>query len=130
MKRLRIAMVTAAMSVACHPANGGSVPGPAKVSVHDVLTTPALVGKSVEVTGKCLGYTVPTIAKGSPPVSRSDWQLENGGEAVWVNGPLPAGCTATTPAESASTIAAVVAQDTMPGLGGKAGATRQYLVSH
>lgn len=121
-------MVTAALSVACHPASGGSTPTPAKVSVHDVLTTPSLVGKAVEVTGRCLGYSVPTLAKGPPPVTRSDWQLEDGGEAVWVNGTLPPGCTATTPAESASTISAVVAQDTTASLGGQAPLVRQYLV--
>jgi hypothetical protein len=114
--------------LACHPANGGSVPVPEKVSVHDVLTRPSLTGKAVEVTGRCLGYSVPTVAKGSPPVTRSDWQLEDQGEAVWVNGEMPAGCSATTPAESASTIAAMVAQDTMPSLGEQKPALRQYLV--
>lgn len=118
----------AAGVLACHPANSGSAPVPEKVSVHDVLTRPALTGKAVEVTGRCLGYSVPTLAKGSPPVTRSDWQLEDQGEAVWVNGPLPDGCTATTPAESASTIAAMVAQDTMVALGGQERALRQYLV--
>lgn len=128
MKRLQIAMVTAALSAACHPAKGGSVPTPARVSVHDVLTTPSLAGKTVEVTGRCLGYSVPTIAKGTPPVTRSDWQLEDRGEAVWVTGGLPPGCTATTPAESVSTISAVVAQDTTAGLGGQGSVVRQYLV--
>jgi hypothetical protein len=113
---------------ACHPANGGSVPTPQKVSVRDVLTTPSLVGKAVEVTGRCLGYSVPTVAKGSPPVTRSDWQLEDQGEAVWVNGPMPQGCSATTPAESASTVSARVAQDSLATLGGAKPTLRQYLV--
>lgn len=113
---------------ACHPANGGSVPAPGKVSVHDVLTTPSLVGKAVDVTGRCLGYSVPTVAKGSPPVTRSDWQLEDQGEAVWVSGPMPRGCSPTAPAESASTISALVAQDTMTALGGAQPVLRQYLV--
>lgn len=119
-------LITAVVS-ACHPANGGSVPTPQKVSVHDVLTTPSLVGKAVEVNGRCLGYSVPTVAKGAPPATRSDWQLEDQGEAVWVNGPMPQGCTATTPAESASTVSAVVAQDTLPSLGTQKGQARQYL---
>jgi len=114
--------------LACHPANGGTVPAPQKVSVHDVLTRPSLVGKAVEVTGRCLGYSVPTVAKGSPPVTRSDWQLEDQGEAVWVTGSMPDGCTGTTPAEAPSTITALVAQDTMPGLGGQKPVARQYLV--
>lgn len=126
MRRTFTALLISA--AACHPANGGSVPAPAKVSVHDVLTMPALVGKAVEVNGRCLGYSVPTVAKGSPPVTRSDWQLEDHGEAVWVNGPMPQGCSATAPAESASTISALVAQDSMPALGGQTPVLRQYLV--
>lgn len=125
MKYLLLTLIAAA---ACQPANSGTVPAPQKVSVHDVLTRPSLVGKAVEVTGRCLGYSVPTLAKGSPPVTRSDWQLEDQGEAVWVTGPLPEGCTSTSPAEAASTISATVAQDTMPGFGGQQPVTRQYLV--
>jgi hypothetical protein len=47
---------------------------------------------------------------------------------VWVSGALPTGCTSTQPAAAPSTITAVVAQDTLPGLGGGAGSPRQYLV--
>lgn len=126
--RHRLIAVAVAALAGCHPANGGSVPAPQKVSVHDVLTTASLVGKAVEVTGRCLGYSVPTVAKGPPPLTRSDWQLEDNGEAVWVSGAMPAGCTPTAPAESASTISALVAQDTMPGLGTQKGTARQYLV--
>jgi len=116
----------------CQPRNQ-AVPAPAgsdpvKVTVHDVLTDATLVGRAVEVTGTCLGYSTPTIAKGSPPLTRSDWQLEDQGEAVWVSGPMPPGCSATEPAVSPSTITARVAQDTLPGLGGQAATVRQYLV--
>jgi hypothetical protein len=128
MKYLLVTLLAAASAAACHAAKGGTVPGPQKVSVHDVLTKPSLVGMAVEVTGRCLGYSVPTIAKGSPPVTRSDWQLEDQGEAVWVTGPMPDGCSATTPAPAAGPISALVAQDTMPGLGGRKPAVRQYLV--
>jgi hypothetical protein len=127
-KHLFLTLLAVAGSAGCHTANSGTVPAPQKVSVHDVLTSPSLVGKAVEVTGRCLGYSVPTLAIGSPPVTRSDWQLEDQGEAVWVTGSMPDGCTATTPAGSASTISALVAQDTMPGLGGQKPAVRQYLV--
>ena len=47
---------------------------------------------------RCLGYSAPTIARGSPPLTRSDWQVEDQGEAVWVSGRLPEGCTSTEPA--------------------------------
>ncbi len=79
---------------ACRSANGGGAqtpaPGPpTNATVHELLASNALVGRMVEVTGRCLGYSSPTVAQGSPPVTRSDWQLEDGGEAIWVTGPMP-----------------------------------------
>ena len=123
-----IAILALAATLGCRPANGGAAPEPQRVTVHDVLTRSNLVGRRVAITGRCLGYTVPTIAQGSPPVTRSDWQLEDGGEAVWVTGPLPEGCSATTAAPGPSSITATVAQDTLPALGGQNGTPRQYLV--
>jgi hypothetical protein len=124
----RFLILALAAAPGCRPANGGAAPEPQRVTVHDVLTRPSLVGRRVTVTGRCLGYTVPTVAQGSPPVTRSDWQLEDRGEAVWVSGPLPEGCTATTAASGPSTIVATVAQDTLPALGAQGGRVRQYLI--
>jgi hypothetical protein len=93
-----------------------------------LLASNALVGRMVEVTGRCLGYSSPTVAQGSPPVTKSDWQLEDGGEAIWVTGAMPDGCTATEPAAEASTIQATVAQDELPDLGGYGKTMRRYLV--
>ena len=130
---MRMALMMVLGAAACRPAaGGGETPapngGPTVVTVHQVLTTPSLAGKSVRITGTCLGYSVPTVAKGPPPVTRSDWQLEDQGEAVWVTGQLPSGCQATAPSTSAVTIAAEVVQDTLPALGGHGGGVRQYLV--
>jgi hypothetical protein len=130
---MRTLLIAAAILAACHPgSNGSPAPSgsPLSTTVHAVLTTPSLVGRTVEVTGRCLGYASPTIAKGSPPLTRSDWQLEDRGEALWVSGPLPAGCTSTTPAPAPGPVTAIVAQDTLPGLGGQAPTPRQYLVRH
>jgi hypothetical protein len=118
---------------ACRSANGGGAqtpaPGPpTKATVHELLASNALVGRMVEVTGRCLGYSSPTVAQGSPPVTRSDWQLEDGGEAIWVTGPMPDGCTATEPATEPSSIQATVAQDELPDLGGYGKTQRRYLV--
>jgi hypothetical protein len=117
---------------ACQPKNQGASPpvgsDPLKATVHEVLANPGLVGHTVKVTGTCLGYSTPTIAKGSPPLTRSDWQLADQGEAVWVSGAMPAGCSATEPAKTPSTILARVAQDTLVGLGGGATEARRYLV--
>lgn len=120
-------------AVACRPANGGPpapVGGSTRATVHQVLTDSGLTGRVVNVTGRCLGYTVPTIAKGPPPLTRSDWQLEDQGEAVWVTGSLPDGCTSTTPADEPTAIIATVRQDTLPALGGQGGQARRYLVRH
>jgi hypothetical protein len=54
--------------------------------------------------------------------------LEDGGEAIWVTGPMPDGCTATEPAAEPSTIQATVAQDELPDLGGYGKTARRYLV--
>ncbi len=117
----------------CHAAGGQTTPAPngsspLPATVHEVLTRASLTGTRVQVRGTCLGYSTPTVAAGAPPLTRSDWQLEEQGEAVWVTGPMPAGCSATQPAAAPSTISALVAQDTLPGLGGKPGVVRRYLV--
>ncbi|HXI19777.1 MAG TPA: hypothetical protein VNH46_01750 [Gemmatimonadales bacterium] len=118
-----------ALGAGCRPpANGAGTPDPARVTVADIITRADLAGKAVEVRGMCLGYSVPTVAQGSPPVTRSDWQLEDRGQAVWVSGALPPGCTSTQPADGPSTITALVAQDTLPGLGGQAAIPRRYLI--
>ncbi len=128
---LCVALLLAA-STACQPRNQ-STPAPVGgdpeiATVHEVLTDGSLVGRTVAVTGTCLGYSTPTIAKGSPPLTRSDWQLEDQGEAVWVSGPMPSGCSATEPASARGTITATVGQDTLPGLGGQPATVRQYLM--
>ena len=130
---MRMALMMVLGAAACRPAaGGGETPapngGPTVVTVHQVLTTPSLAGKSVRITGTCLGYSVPTVAKGPPPVTRSDWQLEDQGEAVWVTGQLPSGCQSTTPSAGPVTITAEVAQDTVPTLGGQGGGVRRYLI--
>jgi hypothetical protein len=127
---LRGASLLAALA-GCQPKNQSTpapVGQPVKATVHEVLSGGNLRGQMVEVTGTCLGYSAPTIARGSPPLTRSDWQLEDQGEAVWVSGPLPEGCTATTPATGPGSITALVAEDTLPGLGGGAPSPRRYLV--
>jgi hypothetical protein len=61
-------------------------------TVHALVAEPARhAGRTVNVRGRCLGWNGPAL--GSGPLTRSDWQLGAGGEAVWVSAPLPAGCT-------------------------------------
>jgi hypothetical protein len=114
--------------IGCHPGVGGG-PAPAvaapAVTVRQVLTTQALVGETVVVSGRCLGDATPAVAKGSRPFSGSVWQFEDNGVAVWVAGPKPAGCGSGS--APAAQITARVAQDSLP-LFSQPRTTRQYLV--
>jgi hypothetical protein len=96
-------------------------------TVRELLASDADVGRTVRVAGRCAGYSTP-LAEGAPPLTRSDWQLEDEGVAIYVSGPLPAGCSATGGSQARSTIVAQVAQDTMPAAGDRPAAPRRYLV--
>jgi hypothetical protein len=119
-------------AVACQPrANPDPVttsPDTASVTVAQVIDSASLVGRTVSVTGRCLGYQVPAVAIGPPPLTRSDWQLEDGGVAVFVSGAYPAGCSATAGSTTPTTVVALVAQDTLPALGNRPATARRYLV--
>ena len=109
----------------CGPAvSGGPAPAvaPPAVTVRQVLTTQALVGETVVVTGRCLGENATTVAKGPRPLSARVWQIEDNGVAAWVVGPSPAGCDGGT-----TKVAAQVAQDTLPRFSPPR-TVRQYLV--
>ncbi|MEP6571254.1 MAG: hypothetical protein ABJD11_01115 [Gemmatimonadota bacterium] len=118
MKILFCCMIIAV--TACHPkpSSGSSSPDILRVTVQQVLDSAALVGETVAITGRCL----------APPVSRSDWQLEDGGAAVYVSEEYPPDCGAATAARSAVTILALVAQDTLPSLGTHPGRVRRNLL--
>jgi hypothetical protein len=80
------------------PLSGGAVltgeppHRPDSVSVADLITAPMrFAGRMVRVSGRCQGWSGP--AAGRPPLTRSDWQLGEKDQAVWVSGRLPAGCT-------------------------------------
>ena len=96
-------------------------------TVEEILASSALVGKTVRVTGTCLGYGGPRVAYGNPPRTRSDWQLVSRGLGVYVTGPTPAGCSATAGSTETSIIVATVVEDTLPALGANPARPRRYL---
>jgi hypothetical protein len=110
------------------PKSGGDAPAEAHaVSVKGVVERSVPVGDRVRVSGRCLGYTAgPAI--GGPPVTRSDWQLEDGGVAVYVTGALPDGCSATGGGASPVAITAVVAEDSVEIGAGRTRTARRYLI--
>ncbi|HXE58532.1 MAG TPA: hypothetical protein VNK43_11080, partial [Gemmatimonadales bacterium] len=135
--RVLLAAAVGAAAAACGPrpgpalpAGSGAVPPDSIVpaTVRELIQSSRLVGRRVMVTGRCLGYRVPPVAVGAPPRTRSDWQLEDGGIAIYVTGPLPAGCSATAGSPKVDTLVALVSEDTLPSLAGRPAATRRYLV--
>ena len=96
-------------------------------SVRELLADSALVGLTVRVAGTCLGYGA-LEAEGTPPLTRSDWQLEDEGFAIWVSGPLPAGCSPTAGATTRTLLVARVAQDSLRVFGSKTAKLRRYLL--
>jgi hypothetical protein len=96
-----------------------------KIPVAELVASSAHAGATVEVTGRCLGAD-PARGPGPPP-SRSAWILESEGAHIYVEGPLPAGCTLTTAASNTTTFRARVFEDTLTAMGGGPGVPRRYL---
>ena len=64
------------------------------------------VGKSLVISGAFQGWS--GSCKGSPPVSRQDWMLEQAGLCVYVHGPLPAGMQAMSAKGEAVVVSGVL----------------------
>ncbi len=130
MKATQLFWVGAALLGACSSNTSQGRLGDAQavpaISIREIVSSEAWVGRRVVVTGRCLGYAA-SVAVGGPPVTRSDWQLEEDELAIFVSGSLPVGCSATGGSEGQTTITAVVQQDTLR-MGDLSGTTRRYLV--
>ena len=96
-------------------------------TVAELLTNSLPAGERVAVRGTCIGYSR-VVAMGPQPRTRSDWQLLDGSDAIWVVGPYPTGCSGTVPSEVPDTFAMTVAVDTLPALGTRAQRARTYLL--
>ncbi len=96
-------------------------------TIRELLASGALVGHRVRVTGRCLGYGR-AAAVGGPPRTRSDWQLEGAGVAIYVTGQRPLACSATEGSTEATTILAIVAEDTLAARGDRPAVPRRYLI--
>jgi hypothetical protein len=99
-------------------------------TVSQLLEAPdSLVGKTLRVRGSCSGWDGPAL--GSSPLTRSDWQLQEGELAIWVSGPLPQGCDPVQPPPPETTfeITAVLAVDTVSLLAEPEPAVRRFLLS-
>jgi hypothetical protein len=139
--RLVLATVLAALAAACTPPQTPAPAGPPAdaqpsaqmpaprgdtVTVHALVAEPARYeGRTVVVRGRCLGWNGPALGTG--PITRSDWQLGDGDEAVWVSGPYPAGCGGQ--GGGAVTVRAEVVVDTVTQRGTGERRVRAYLLS-
>ena len=97
-----------------------------EVSVRELVNGAVHVGKVVRTRGQCIGYSTP-VAEGSPPRTRSDWQLEDDGIAVWIVGAFPTGCTGAGGDGTIITVSGLVAEDTVVALNGRAH-VRRFLI--
>lgn len=93
---------------------------PRSSPLRDVVSSDALVGRRVLVSGRCV--TPHTAGLGQPPDSNS-WQLESGGVSLYIVGPAPATCD-----DNPITLTAFVAQDTLPAIGDLPATPRRYLI--
>ena len=97
------------------------------LSVREVVRAPGLARRRVRVTGVCVGYVAAGVAD-TPPITRSDWILEADDAWVFVSGPFPDGCTATSRGTRPVTIVGEVAEDTLPSLGEGRAVARRFLL--
>jgi hypothetical protein len=97
-----------------------------EVSIRELVNGAVQVGKVVRTHGQCIGYSKP-VAQGPPPRTRSDWQLEDGGIAIWVVGAFPPGCTGAGGDGTRITVSGSVAEDTVVALNGR-GHVRRFLI--
>jgi len=106
------------------PSNGVAVDG--LTSLRDVVMSGALVGRRVQVAGRCVTKP-PAAAFAFPGVASLAWQLEADGVTVFVLGPAPSKCAFASEAREVS-ITALVSEDTLPPIGDLPAAPRRYLV--
>jgi hypothetical protein len=97
-------------------------------TVANLLETSELVGETVRVKGRCLGYGSDLVI-GTPPRTRSDWVLEDNGKAIYVTGPFPPGCSGLEPGKEPVVITGVVAVDTLTSLADGSKTPRYFLIA-
>ncbi len=88
-------METVPLTTSSQSASQDTQGSPTSVLAAALQQPSAFVGKSLVVNGTFRGWQ--GGCKGSPPVSRQDWMLEQGGLCVYVHGPLPAGVQVMAP---------------------------------
>ncbi len=98
-----------------------------KITVAELMEQSGYVGSIVTVEGRCAGWNSELVA-GGPPVTRSDWVLEDGDAGIYVNGSLPDGCSATEGSDRRVMIKAKVGEVATLSPGSTSTKSRCYLI--
>lgn len=98
------------------------------IKIADLLDAPDLVGQTVHVKGRCLGYGSDHVI-GTPPHSRSDWALEDDGNAIYVTGPFPPGCSGLEAGKDPIMLTVKVAVDTLTSYADGSKSPRYFLIA-
>lgn len=96
-------------------------------TVAEVLDGLVSEGTRITVTGRYLGYGAQQ-AFGPQPLTRSDWQLADGPDAIWVTGQMPKGTAPLEAGHAPITIAARVDMDQVSSLSDSGQKDRWFLV--
>lgn len=97
-------------------------------SVREILNGTQGIGVAVDVRGRCVRLDE-KLAFGSPPRTRSDWQLRDEEEtntAIWISGSRPRDCGYDQGSTAAVTVRAQIVEDSVVQEGGVKVA-RRYL---
>jgi len=95
--------------------------GSETLSVSALLAHPMPRGQRVVVIGSCLDQFRARGSAGAPPMTRSDWQIAEGNQVIYVVGRYPSACSA-----GQVTLSAITELDTITV--GSSRRLRQYLV--
>jgi len=93
---LTILILLAAGPVSCSGTNANSGKIDQDISIGTILKEPhRFQGSRLTIQGEFKGWKGSCFS--APPVSRSDWMLQEGKDCIYVTGPLPAGMDPVNP---------------------------------
>jgi hypothetical protein len=81
-----------------------------EIAIHAIAKNPDFyVGKEVVVWGEVKGWKGSCLSP--PPLTRSDWMIEDDGQCIYVSGDLPVGLNALNPSGEKISVKATIKID-------------------
>jgi hypothetical protein len=104
LKPLTVVLAVLLLGAACQAAGGAAgSQEPVRLSVGEIIDRAEdLEGRMVEVTARFMGWK--GSCRNGPPVTRSDWMLEDESGCIYVSGPAPPGLSPAQPKQRMVTI--------------------------